>query len=120
MTKLNLAPGYDLFGFTWGSIDPSNTLILTDSNHHVFTITGAEILSHLIGSAGPGLAQENVVFRDPFASIISAVFEAPCDPFEIANVGQGEAPLPPALAMFGAALLGFGLYGYRRRQNAAI
>jgi hypothetical protein len=118
-TKISLAHGNDLFGFTWGSIDTDNIVVLTDSKHHTFTITGADILNHVAGLSGDDAAdrQENVVFKDPFASIVSAVFETACDPFEMGNFGQGEAPVPASLAMFGAALLGFGLLGNKRRKN---
>jgi hypothetical protein len=112
-----LTPGNNLFGFTWGTIDHYNTIVLTDSNSHTFTITGADILNHIAGSHD-GQTQNDVDFFDPFGTIVTAVLSSAKDSFETANFEQSETPLPPALMLFGTALLVTAFFMRWRQRKA--
>ncbi|MFY9288216.1 MAG: VPLPA-CTERM sorting domain-containing protein [Alphaproteobacteria bacterium] len=117
-TIFTLAPNQSSFGFTWGTIDTYNALLLTDSRGVVYTITGAEVLSNIVGSIN-GTTQTDINFLSPLARIISAQLISTQNSFEAANFSQlvGSAvPLPAALPLFGMGLLG--LAALRRRQAA--
>ncbi|HUY68712.1 MAG TPA: PEP-CTERM sorting domain-containing protein [Alphaproteobacteria bacterium] len=106
-----LDPGMTSFGFTWGTIDAYNTLIVTDSRGYTFAITGTNILNAIAGSIA-GNTQSNIDITDAFGTITSAIFTSTKDAFEVANFSQSAVPLPATLALFGMAL--FGLFAVRR------
>jgi len=114
---LHIAAADNQFGFTWGSIDPYNYLILTDTRHVVYVITGAELLSHIVGSVS-GTTQTDIQFNDPFGAIVSAQFLSTANSFEVANFYQGQSsvPLPASMGLFMTALAG--LFLLRRKQVA--
>jgi hypothetical protein len=113
-----LAPNENAFAFTWGTIDGYNSLILTDSRSVTYTITGTQILNHITGPI-PGTTQSDVSFFDPFGQIVSAQLTSSLNAFEAANFSEGDpttAPLPPALILFGSALVGLTLFSrYKAR-----
>jgi len=125
---LTLASG-DLFGFTWGTIDTYNTLTITDSRHDAFVITGGDISNNPAISASmlaalypggfaEGASQTQVEIKDSFGHIVSAQFQSSTNSFEVGGFSTGEAPLPPALVLFGTGLLGLAGFAYQRRQSA--
>jgi hypothetical protein len=120
MSTFTMSPGQSGFGFTWGTIDDYNTLTITDSRGYTFTITGSELLSAISGV--DHTTQSDVEISDAFGTITSAVLTSTQNSFEVANFSQtaSAVPLPAALPLFGAAVLGLGLIAYRRRQAAKI
>ncbi len=112
-----LAGGQSNFGFTWGSIDTYNTLILTDSRNVTYTITGTNLLAQIAGSVN-GTTQSDVIFSDAFGTIKSAVFQSTENAFEVANLGQSAVPLPASFPLFAAAFLGLALFGRRNARKA--
>jgi hypothetical protein len=119
----DLATGDNEFALKWGTIDSYNTLVIKDSAGNTFNVTGAEILSHLSGTVIPGTTQANVSIVDPLGSILSAELETTQNSFEAANFYEGRdptsAPLPPAVLLFGSALLGLVFFA-RRRGSAKL
>jgi hypothetical protein len=112
---LHLAANENTFGFTWGSVDPYNYLILTDSRGKVFVVTGAQILSQLAGTSG--VSQADFIATDPFGSIVSAQFLSTSNSFEIANFSESQSavPLPSSITFFMLALAGL-FFIYRKQQ----
>jgi hypothetical protein len=112
-----LGAGDNVFSFTWGTIDDYNSLVLKTSGGQTYTITGADILSHLAGGVA-GSSQANIQFFDPTGSIISAKLQTTQNSFEAANFFEGNdpVPLPASWLLFGTALLA--LTYFFRRQNA--
>ena len=115
----HLNGNYDIFGLTWGTIDSYNLLTIKDATH-TFIITGADILTHLAGTVIPGQTQANVQFIDPFGPIITAQLSSTNNTFEAgAFIASNNTPLPAALPMFGAALIGLFLFAWMSRRERA-
>jgi hypothetical protein len=115
VATFTLAPDQHSFGFTWGSIDTFNTLTITDSRGYTFTITGTDLLNAIGGTASS--SQSVVDITDGYGTITKAVFSSTGhNAFEAANFYEGTVPLPAALPMFGAALLGLAFFARRARQ----
>jgi len=117
-----LGAGFNTFGFTWGTIDTYNSLTITDSTLHTFTISGTTILNQLLiplSQSGAGGSQTDISFIDPFGTIKSAVFTTPQNSFETANFFESRStvPVPASLGLFLTALLGLGFFAFRRRRQ---
>jgi len=105
-------------GFTWGSVDPYNSISFYDaSNNLIDTIGGATII------AGAGLtASDPGVNGSVYANFTSAtgiakiIMNSSINAFEVDNISVAQLPLPAALPMFGAALMGLG--GFRKKFAA--
>jgi hypothetical protein len=106
---ITLGSFQNTLGFTWGTVDPYNTLILKDAGH-TFTFTGQDILNIIGGT--PGVVETDVSFFDPFGPILTAELTSSQNSFEAADFT--EAPLPGALTMFAAALFGFAFLARRK------
>jgi len=123
LATFTLNSGADEFQFTWGTIDTYNTLTLTDSTGHTFTLTGTAILNQLgipLSQSGAGGSQTDIAFSDAFGNITKATFGTTQNSFEVANFYQGDpapTPLPPSMVLFITALLGLGFIGYTSRQQ---
>jgi len=123
LATFTLNSGMNVFGFTWGTIDTYNTLVLTDSTGHTFTLSGTQILTQLgipLSLSGADGTQTDIEFKDTFGSIVSATFGTNKNSFEVANFNQGDpaVPLPPSAVLFITALLGLGFFAWRRQQKA--
>ncbi|MFY9288215.1 MAG: VPLPA-CTERM sorting domain-containing protein [Alphaproteobacteria bacterium] len=111
----SLSNNYDNFGFTWGTIDHYNTLLLTDSRGVTYSVTGSDILALISGSIA-GTTQSDVNFTTKMGTIITAAFLSTENSFEVGNFAA-HMPLPAALPLFGMGLLG--LAALRRSQGKA-
>ena len=124
--------GASAFGLNWGSVDATNSVTITLANGNSTTFTGSQLvtlanLEHisLTTVGGPGSDTNwgangslNVEFTDNTASAIkSIVLGSGQNSFEVTDVGVSQVPLPAALPMFGAAMVGLGWFS-RRRMNA--
>jgi len=112
LATFTLAPTINEFSFTWGTIDSYNKLMLTDSNGHVFNITGNVFNNpSLISGFKFGTTEADVRFFDPFGSITSAVLTSSDNSFEAANFGAVDppapVPLPGSIVMYVTALIAF-------------
>lgn len=120
MATFTETPNNNKLGFTWGTIDDYNSLIITDSRNVTYTITGTDILNQLLGSINH-ITQNDVLLTDNFGTIKTAVFESiNNNSFEIANIQDAPlpsaVPLPGALPLFGAAFLG--MFAWSRLKAA--
>ncbi len=112
MAVLNLA-GQHNFGFTWGSVDDGNTLTLVATNA-TYVLTGTDIANALLGGIPYGDA--DLSFTDAAGTFVEAIFTSTNNSFEAANFEIGSAvPLPAALPLFGAAVMGVGALARRRK-----
>jgi hypothetical protein len=113
--------GINDFGFTWGTVDSYNILTI-DTTNGDFQINGTNILDQLL-HPHPGASQVDVNIYDPLGTITSVTLQSTTNAFEAANFFEdprgGTAPLPPALLLFGTALLGLVYFG-RRAQRARL
>ena len=111
-----------VIGFTWGTIDTYNTLVLKDSRNVSYTITGANILSHLVNPV-PGTTQADVIFTDELFAIKTAIFTSSGNSFEVANLQDPTnltTPLPATLPFFASALLALFFIGRRNGIGQAV
>lgn len=115
-----LAANENTFSFTWGTVDPYNTVVLTDSRGTVYTVTGDDIGNQIAGSIA-GSLQTDVKFFDPYGSIVTAQLVSTQNSFEAGNFGQGvsSVPLPASLPLFALALGGLFVVA-RRKANKSI
>jgi len=106
-----LGAGINTFAFNWGSIDAYNKLTFIDGNNHRCPITGTDILNAVAGLI-PGESSEYISISS-LAGIKRVILSSRHNAFEVANISA--VPLPAALPLFGASLLG--LYGMKRRKG---
>ena len=112
-------PGQNLLGFTWGTIDDYNTLVITDTRNVQYTITGSTVLAFIVGSINH-TTQSDVIFNDAYADIKTAVFKSTNNSFEVANLqdpSPNAVPLPPSLSLFAIAILGLVAAAYKRTHS---
>jgi len=112
----NLAPSQTTFGFTWGSVDAFNTLVVNTTNGS-YTITGQNIKDNVAG-VSLGSTDEDVTLQDTLGGFItSLVLTTSQNSFEVANFETATAtPLPASVTLFGSALLGFAALAFFRRK----
>lgn len=115
----NLNRGYHYFGLQWGSVDTYNSLSFYRDNVLLGTIGGLDVI------AAAGLIPGNQgAFGTVYANFTSpwrfdkVVARSTGIAFEFDNVRLSTVPLPAALPMFGATLLGVGAFARRRRAQA--
>ncbi len=108
----NLNPGQHVFGFTWGTVDSFNNLVLTATNA-TYALSGTDLVNN-IPSLTTGPDQADVIFNDTAGTILSATFTSGGNSFEVANF-ESAVPLPAALPLFGSALVGAGALARRRK-----
>lgn len=101
----------DEFHFTWGSIDNFNWLRVTRSNNQMYTVSGADILANNLVQLGPDRTKYFSLYDDLGVKRIE--FQSYWSSFEAGNLST--VPLPAALPMFGAALIG--ISALRRRKQ---
>ncbi len=123
-----LPVGKSNFGFTWGSLDAYNTVVLTDSRGATYSITGSDLLGQISGSVA-GTTQTDVFFSDPYGTIVQTTLTSTANALETGNYGfarvggpaaLGSVPLPTSLPLFAAALMGFVLFAHYRKTKNAI
>ncbi len=109
-----LGAGQHTLAFTWGSVDAGNTLIVTATNA-TYTITGTDVANGLLG--GNTYGDADLVFNDTAGTVLSATFESTNNAFEAANFEGvvSAVPLPAALPLMGAAMMGVGAIARRRK-----
>jgi len=117
-----LASGQHEFGFTWGTVDTYNTLVLTDSRNVQYTITGSDVIARIGGLSGADSTQADVVFNDPLGTIVTAELFSSSNSFEVGNFSslQSAVPLPASAGLFMVALAGLFMFALRRKQEQAI
>jgi len=113
----SITHGGSEFSLTWGTIDASNKLQVTDTTGHSFTVTGAQLESFM--SLPAGSAQENVILNDPFGNIVTIEMTSGQNSFEASNFGRSTVPLPASAVLFAIALAGLALFGYRKSNDVA-
>ena len=120
--SLAIQPNVNIIGFTWGTVDLYNTLVIQDARGDVYNITGADILNQLTNPV-PGTSQSDVSFFDPYANIVKVEITSSQNSFEVANLEETDppsaVPLPPALPLFAMALMAIGFVSYRKSSKAA-
>ncbi len=106
------------FEIDWGSIDPSNQILFTDSQGDQFALTGSMVNANANGDQGIN-GTDLVVVTSKY-NLVSAVLTSGQNSFEVGAVSVSAVPLPGALTLFGAGLVGLGAYGWRkgRRKDA--
>jgi hypothetical protein len=102
--------------FTWGSVDPSNTIsIVTTKGAATFTGAQLEALDNGIAS-GSSSVFANFTTAAPITQVILGSGQ---NSFEVGNVSVSPVPVPGALPLFGSALFGVGgLLAWRRRDKS--
>jgi len=118
--SFSIASGNNAFGFSWGTIDTYNQLILTDVKGNIYTINGTQ-LAAAVGTPANGVTNFDVDFIDPNGSLKTAVFTSTINSFEFGNLAEGNtAPLPASLPLFGAALIGLVVLARRRAKSESV
>lgn len=102
------------FAFNWGSIDSYNWLSVTNSENRTYTITGADIMASMAGIK-EGKTSKYFSLTD-IAGIVRVVLRSCSDSFEVANISA--VPLPAALPLLGASVIG--LVVLRRRRTSSV
>jgi len=106
------------FGFTWGTIDTYNTLVLSallpDNTVKTYKITGADLLSNISDLTG-GTSQLDVVFKLASGTFTKAVLTSSQNSFEVGNFSS-VVPLPAALPLFVSGIAA--LAGFAKRRKA--
>jgi hypothetical protein len=115
VANFTLGNSTNTFGFTWGTVDSYNSLVLSDSRGVTYTITGADLINNL--SLGNN-AQEDVVVTDPLGTFLTAQLISTSNSFEAGNFSESQSsvPLPSSVTFFMMALAG--LYFVYRKQQA--
>jgi hypothetical protein len=116
---ITLGANINTLGFTWGTIDDYNSLIIKTSQGVTYTITGDDILSQIAGSVDH-TTQANVQFTDPGGTILSAELTSTQNSFEAANFEEvNSVPLPGAFSLFALAMAGLIFFGWRKSKDVA-
>jgi hypothetical protein len=114
----DLNSGFNTFSFEWGSIDSSNSLTVIGDNNKSYTLTGATLLAD-VTSLKAGTSSDYFSLTD-LDGIKSVILSSTLNSFEVGNISASEVsavPLPAALPLFGAALLGFALLRLRKQNQ---
>ena len=107
-----------MLGLYWGSIDPTNQLVLTLAGGSTFTLTGAQLAAFAGVSAG-GTVSEYVTF-DSTLAIDSLSLTTNTNSFEVTNIASAVPEVSTwAMLLLGFAGVGFMSYG-RRARSASI
>lgn len=101
------------FSFLWGSVDDYNLIEFWDSVGLVFTLDFED--PALDGNVQLGIGAALVTVSDLIFNSIR--FHSSTNALEFANMRATPAPIPPALLLFGTALVGLGYLARRRRQS---
>jgi hypothetical protein len=113
-----LATPAHYFGFLWGSVDKFNKIsFLGLGDKLLATFTGADMPTSNGKSGLGGSYYANFTTSE---KILKVVLTSTCDAFEIDNVRVSTVPVPAALPLFGAALVGMGLVSRRRRKTSSV
>jgi hypothetical protein len=125
----NFATGQTGLSILWGSPDSYNTLEFWSGQTLADGTTQGSLLGTIIGSAlgdPQALGHHYMTFGfDDSSEFLSIVLRSTTAAFEFAALttsgpaGEAQLPLPPALILFGSALVGLVTLGRRRRQGAA-
>lgn len=114
---ITLASAANYLGLLWGSVDKYNTIDFEDASGHILTsFTGADFISSNGDQSAAGTFYANFVSSVPFMKVVLSSTE---NSFEVDDVAISNVPLPAALPLFGAALMGMGLFGRKRRNGQA-
>ncbi len=125
----NFLGGATTLSILWGSPDSYNTLQFYDNKNgtgnllSTASITGTGFTGlDLIPPATQGLAHDYVTFSSSVA-FLSVVLTSSTAAFEYAGLTFGSnapalTPIPPALVLFGSALVGLAALGRRRRRSS--
>jgi len=120
----NFNSGKSGLSILWGSPDTYNTLQFWSGLNGTGTLLGSFTGSSLLEASPLQLGHDYVTF---FSDVLflSVVLSSTSPAFEYAVLSttgpnnEGNLPLPPALILFGSALVGLVTLGRRRRQEAA-
>ena len=106
------------FGIDWGSIDPSNQILFTDTKGNQFTLTGSEIDASANGDQGINGTDKVMVTSE--YGITSAVLTSGQNSFEVGAVSVSPVPIPGALLLFGSAVAGLAVFGLKKKHDTAV
>ena len=101
------------FAFTWGSIDRTNWLEVTNSKNDTYKITGADLMANIAG-LGEGETVRHFMLTD-LSGILKIVLRSCSDAFQVANVSISNVPLPAALPLFALGLVGLGVASRKKK-----
>jgi hypothetical protein len=114
---ITLASTANYLGLLWGSVDTYNTIQFLDAANNVLdTFTGTDFAVHNGTQGAGGTFYANFVSDVPFLKV---VLSSSSNSFEVDDVAISTVPLPAALPLFGAALLGMGAFKRKRRNGQA-
>jgi len=114
---ITLARTANYLGLLWGSVDLYNEIDFVDQKGNVTKFDGADFAVNNGNQGADGTFYANFVSTIPFLKII---LTSSSNSFEVDNVAVSNVPLPAALPLFGAALLGMGAFARKRRQNGSL
>lgn len=113
-----LSHAANYLGLLWGSVDAYNTITFLDGSNNVLnTFTGTDFVTHNGNQGAAGTFYANFVSSVPFLKV---VLSSTANSFEVDDVAVSTVPLPAALPLFGAALIGMGVFGRKRRKTGGL